>query len=59
MPRVTTHTTFNRHWNEYCVKLFVDGKHLEQADYFTDDKQDADDTAKFMVREIESKQTRR
>lgn len=35
----------------FMVKLFVDGKHKEFADYFTDDKADAVGTAKHMVKE--------
>lgn len=35
---------------EYKVKLHVNGKHHEPADYFTDDKQDAHDTAKVMIK---------
>jgi hypothetical protein len=36
--------------NFYVVKLYVDGKHYEPADYETDDKQDAIDTANAMVK---------
>ena len=32
-------------WNEFVVQFFVDGAHQEDADYHTDDKQDAFDTA--------------
>ncbi len=35
--------------DEYVVKFFVDGKHQPQADYFTDDKQDAMNTARAEV----------
>ena len=30
---------------EYCVQLFIDGEHIEDADYFTEDKEDAKFTA--------------
>lgn len=33
-------------WNEHRVKHFVDGKHETEADYHTDDVEDAHDTAK-------------
>lgn len=35
---------------EYCVKVFKDGEYHEDADYYTDDKDDAMDTAKDMLR---------
>lgn len=34
--------------NEYIVKLYIDGKHQQESDYFTDDKYDAIETAKAM-----------
>lgn len=34
---------------EYVVKLWINGKHYEPADYFTDDKDDAQRTAQTMV----------
>lgn len=34
---------------EYVAKLYVDGKHYEPADYFTDDKGDALGTASAML----------
>lgn len=37
--------------DDYHVKLFKGGKHYEPADYFTDDKDDAHNTAKKMVKE--------
>jgi hypothetical protein len=36
--------------NFYVVKLYVDGTHHEPADYETDDKQDAINTANAMVK---------
>lgn len=35
-------------FGEWVVRLWVDGVHQKDADYFTDDKQDAIMTAKFM-----------
>ena len=32
-------------WNEYRVKFYRAGQHLTGADYHTDDKEDAHDTA--------------
>jgi hypothetical protein len=32
-------------WQEYRVKFYIQGQHQENADYHTDDKQDAIDTA--------------
>jgi hypothetical protein len=41
------------HWNsefqEYRVRLYINGKPCPNADYFTDDKQDAENTAIRMV----------
>lgn len=42
----TTKTT--KQDGEYRVRLFVDGVYQAGADYFTNDKQDAKDTAKQM-----------
>jgi hypothetical protein len=36
-------------WGEYRVKLYIDGKYQQNADYFTDDKGDAVQTARAMV----------
>lgn len=36
---------------EFVVKLFKDGKHQKDADYFTSDKADAQATAKAMIRD--------
>lgn len=35
-------------WNEYRVKFYADGHYNPRADYHTDDKKDAIDTAKLM-----------
>lgn len=32
-------------WNEYIVRFYIDDEYQEEADYHTDDKQDAVDTA--------------
>jgi hypothetical protein len=36
-------------WNEYRVKIYRDNMHEESADYHTDDKEDALDTAKSIL----------
>jgi hypothetical protein len=38
-------------FQEYRVKFYQDGKHLEAADYHTDDKADAQSTARRVWRE--------
>ena len=45
--RATTKITKNAD-GEYRVRLFIDEVYQAGADYFTDDKQDAIDTAKHM-----------
>jgi len=48
-----THTVkvkYHSAWNEYRVQLDTAGKHIEAADYFTDDKQDALNTAQDMLK---------
>lgn len=37
---------FNPDYDEYVVKFYKEDVHQANADYFTDDKQDAVDTAK-------------
>ena len=37
---------FNRELGEYTVKFYLNGKHLADADYYTDDREDARQTAK-------------
>jgi len=44
---------------EYICKLFVAGKHRTQADYFTDDKNDALMTAANMLQRAEIKKPRK
>lgn len=46
---------FNRDNDEYVAKLFVNGKHYEPADYFTDDRDDAIETATHMAKEPKKK----
>lgn len=36
---------FNSEYEEYIVKFFSDNVHCENADYFTNDKEDAINTA--------------
>lgn len=38
-------------WNEYRVKHFTNGKHHQDADYHTDDADDAHNTAKAFLKE--------
>ena len=41
---------YYRHgWQDYVVKLYVNGNYIAESDYFTDDKEDASDTAFAMV----------
>lgn len=40
----------NNEYNEYIVKLYINGIRVPDADYFTDDRGDAMDTAKEMVK---------
>ncbi len=39
-------------WGEYRVKFHKNGKHLVNADYHTDDKEDAHGTAKYQVKNL-------
>ena len=39
-------------WSEYRVRFFRDGQHMANADYHTDDKTDANDTARFTVDQL-------
>lgn len=48
--KATTKTTYNREYNEYRVRLFIDGDYQAGADYFTDCKRDAEKTAAYMVK---------
>lgn len=36
-------------WCEYVVKFYNHGKHQKRADYHTDDRQDAIDTAEYQT----------
>ena len=40
-------------WEEFCVYFHENGVHLEDADYHTDDREDALDTAAAWVRAVE------
>lgn len=42
-------TKISKKDGEYCVKLYIDGVYQKGADYFTDDKEDAEGTAKQMI----------
>ncbi len=37
-------------WEEYISRLYIDGVLIDSADYFTNDWQDAIDTAALMVK---------
>lgn len=43
-------TTIRREDGEYVVRLYVDGVRQKDANYYTDDKEDAELTAKDMER---------
>ena len=40
---------WNAEYEEFCCKLFDCGVHIKNADYFTDDKDDAMPTAQLML----------
>jgi hypothetical protein len=40
-------------WGEFRVKFYIDGEHQTEADYHTDDKQDASDTARSFLSKAE------
>lgn len=46
---LTVKTYRDTDWNEYRVKTYIQGQHQQNADYHTDDKQDAHDTAQAIV----------
>ncbi len=51
IPNVTKATvSYDRDWQEYVVKVWVDGARYPAADYHTTDKLDAHDTARAMMR---------
>ena len=45
---------YDRDWQEYQVRLYVDGKLYEPATYHTDDKQDALDSAPTMLAQFKT-----
>ena len=40
---------FDSELEEYSVRLYINGKERQAAEYFTDDKQDAENTAIRMI----------
>jgi hypothetical protein len=46
---LTVKTYRDTDWSEYRVKTYIQGQHQQDADYHTDDKQDALDTARAIV----------
>lgn len=44
-------------WQEYRVKFYREGQHLQNADYHTDDKQDAIDTAHGQLQRMAQQDT--
>lgn len=46
---LTVKTYKDTNWNEYRVKTYIEGQHQIDADYHTDDKEDALDTARAIV----------
>jgi len=46
---------FNRNLNEYSVNPYINGKRNEDQTYYTDDKQDAQDTKLAMEKEYLAK----
>jgi hypothetical protein len=53
MVRATTKTS--KVDGEYRVRLFIDGVYQSEADYFTNDKDDAEGTADAMIVHAEMK----
>jgi len=47
----TARIFFNKDLGEYTVRFYQNGKHMADADYFTDDKEDARSTAKASCEE--------
>lgn len=47
---ITTKISYNGELGEYRIRLFVNGAYQAGADYFTDDKGDARNTARHMER---------
>jgi hypothetical protein len=50
METKTTKIVRDSVWQEWVVKLYINGNHYKPADYHTDCKQDAIATAKVMVK---------
>ena len=46
-------------YNEYIVRLHVNGKHIKESDYHTTDKKDAEQTAALLEREAATKLQRK
>jgi hypothetical protein len=46
---LTVKTYRDTDWNEYRVKTYIEGQHQQDADYHTDCKDDALDTARAIV----------
>ena len=46
---LTVKTYRDTDWNEYRVKTYIQGQHQQDADYHTDDKEDALSTAAAIV----------
>ena len=67
MKLIKTHSAGNKtakvykdyDWNEYRVKHFIGGKHQKNADYHTDDADDAHTTAKKFIKENETIEERK
>ena len=44
-------------WGEYRVRFYRAGQHLQNADYHTDDKEDAHDTARGQLERMAQQDT--
>lgn len=53
MNYTTKTNRVRRGFDEYRVRLFADGAHVADADYFTDCRDDAESTARAMVERAE------
>jgi hypothetical protein len=51
-PNIKIKLHYDRDWQEYQVRVFINGVYSEDKTYFTDDKQDAIDTKKAMENEL-------
>lgn len=54
MDTIATRIGYNRELNEYTVRLYVNGVRQQGADYYTDDKEDAEGTALAMVEHLKA-----